>query len=200
MPWLLWGSNSGVKSELLTQYTAVIWPLKDTSFGVPVMAQQWQTQPVSMRIWVWSLASLSGLGSGFVVSCGVGRRCSAESMLLWLWCRPAAKASIWPLAWEFPYAEVLSSLPKRHIFCYSLFDILSFSHIDPFSGSEYTTLIFFTSRLYSCHLLLLGLPSSPLRNFCWSSWPQNIVRVPFYATSMPLLCSWVPDMYVSFHL
>ena len=25
-------------------------------------------------------------------------------MLLWLWCRPAAVAAIWPLAWELPYA------------------------------------------------------------------------------------------------
>ena len=25
-------------------------------------------------------------------------------MLLWLWCRPAAEALIWPIAWEPPYA------------------------------------------------------------------------------------------------
>ena len=24
--------------------------------------------------------------------------------LLWLWCRPAAVAPMWPLAWELPYA------------------------------------------------------------------------------------------------
>ena len=34
-------------------------------------------------------------------SCGVGRRCGLDPMLLGLWCRPA---SIGPLAWEPPYA------------------------------------------------------------------------------------------------
>ena len=37
-------------------------------------------------------------------SCGVGRRCSSDLALLWLWCRPAAAAPIWPLTWEPPYA------------------------------------------------------------------------------------------------
>ena len=27
-----------------------------------------------------------------------------DQVLLWLWCRLAAAASIWPLAWELPYA------------------------------------------------------------------------------------------------
>ena len=39
------------------------------------------------------------------VSCGVDRRCSSDPALLWLWCRPAATASIRPLAWEPPYAN-----------------------------------------------------------------------------------------------
>ena len=39
-----------------------------------------------------------------MVSCGVGRRCSSDPALLWLWCRPAAVAPIQPLAWEFPCA------------------------------------------------------------------------------------------------
>ena len=38
------------------------------------------------------------------MSCGVGRRCSLDLALLWLWCRPAATAPIRPLAWEPPYA------------------------------------------------------------------------------------------------
>ena len=37
-------------------------------------------------------------------SCGVGRRCGSDPVLLWLWCRPAAVAPITPLAWEPPYA------------------------------------------------------------------------------------------------
>ena len=38
------------------------------------------------------------------MSCGVGRRCSSDLALLWLWCRLAAVALIRPLAWERPYA------------------------------------------------------------------------------------------------
>ena len=43
-------------------------------------------------------------GSGIAVSYGVGRRCSSDLALLWLWCRLAAMAPIHPLAWEPPYA------------------------------------------------------------------------------------------------
>ena len=39
------------------------------------------------------------------MSCGVGRRCGLDPMLLWLWHRPVATAPIRPLAWEPPYAE-----------------------------------------------------------------------------------------------
>ena len=38
------------------------------------------------------------------MSCGVGRRCGSDLMLLWLWRTPAAVAPIRPLAWEPPYA------------------------------------------------------------------------------------------------
>ena len=38
------------------------------------------------------------------MSCGVGRRCSSDPALLWLWCWPAATALIRPLAWDPPYA------------------------------------------------------------------------------------------------
>ena len=38
------------------------------------------------------------------MSDSVGRRCSLDPPLLWLWCRPAAVAPILPLAWELPYA------------------------------------------------------------------------------------------------
>ena len=38
------------------------------------------------------------------MSCGVGRRCSLDPVLLWLWCRQAAVTPIRPLAWELPYA------------------------------------------------------------------------------------------------
>ena len=38
------------------------------------------------------------------MSCCVGRTCSSDSVLLWLWRRPVATAAIRPLAWEPPYA------------------------------------------------------------------------------------------------
>ena len=39
------------------------------------------------------------------MSCGVGRRCGSDPMLLWLWRRLAGIAPIRPLfAWERPYA------------------------------------------------------------------------------------------------
>ena len=49
------------------------------------------------------------------MSCGVGRRCSTDPVLLWLWCRPSATAPIRPPAWEPPYAagEALKSKKKK---------------------------------------------------------------------------------------
>ena len=44
------------------------------------------------------------LGSGLVVTCGVGCRCGSDLAWLWLWHRPVATAPIGPLAWEPPYA------------------------------------------------------------------------------------------------
>ena len=50
-----------------------------------------------------------GQGSSTAISCGC--RHGLDPMLLWLWCRPAAIAQIWPLTWEPPYAtrEALKS-------------------------------------------------------------------------------------------
>ena len=45
-----------------------------------------------------------------------------DPALLWLWCRPAAVASIGPLAWEFPYAAgmALKSKEKKNSKTYQL--------------------------------------------------------------------------------
>ena len=58
-------------------------------FGVPVVAQQKWILLASMRTQVRSLALLSGLRI---------QHCHE------LWCRPAATAPLWPLAWKAPYA------------------------------------------------------------------------------------------------
>ena len=52
-----------------------------------------------------SLALLSGVeGSGVGVGCGIGRTCSSDLALLWLWHRPVATGPISHLAWEPLYA------------------------------------------------------------------------------------------------
>ena len=56
-----------------------------------------------MRKWVQSLASLSGLEIGVVVSCGIGCRHGSDPVLLCLWHRLAVVTLIQHLAWELPY-------------------------------------------------------------------------------------------------
>ena len=48
-----------------------------------------------------------------MVSCGVGRRRRLDLVLLWLWHRLAAVASIRPLAWELPYATGMALKSKQ---------------------------------------------------------------------------------------
>ena len=62
-----------------------------------------------MRLWVPSLASLNGLGSGIAMSCGVGPRGSSDLVFQ---CRLAAVAPIGHLAWEPPNA-VSMTLTKK---------------------------------------------------------------------------------------
>ena len=72
--------------------------------GVPIVAQQTWTPLVSMRMWVRSLAPLSGLKDPALLWAAVGHTHSLDLALLWLWHRLAASALIRPLVWEFPYA------------------------------------------------------------------------------------------------
>ena len=44
---------------------------------------------------------------------GVGCSGSKDLTLLWLWHRPEATASIWPLAWELPYATGVTLKRKK---------------------------------------------------------------------------------------
>ena len=52
-------------------------------------------------------------GFGIAVSRGVGHKHSSDSALLWLWCRPTAKAPICPIAWEHPYATSVALKSKK---------------------------------------------------------------------------------------
>ena len=65
-----------------------------------------------MRMWVRSLASLSGLK---ILHCHKlqHRLHSLDPVLPWLWHRPAAAAPIWPLAWELPSAAGVAVKKKR---------------------------------------------------------------------------------------
>ena len=51
------------------------------------------------------------------MSCSVGRTCGSDLEWLWLWCRLAAAAPIWLLAWEVPYA-IGVALKKKKVFPY----------------------------------------------------------------------------------
>ena len=89
----------------------VVWTPTDSSFySCP---KKWDSKKegwlvknliVSMRIQVQSLAFLSGLRIQHCHFCGIGCRCGLDAVLLWLCCRPAAAARIWPQAQELPYA------------------------------------------------------------------------------------------------
>ena len=58
-----------------------------------------------------------GYVSGDAASYGIGHRHGLDLTLLWLWCRLAAAALIWPLAWELPYT--IGVAPKRLYVCVS---------------------------------------------------------------------------------
>ena len=82
------------------------------TWGVPVLAQQKRIRLGTMRLRVWSLASLGGLG--IRGCCGVGFRCGSDHELLWLWRRLAAIALIRPLVWEPSYAAGVALKIKRN--------------------------------------------------------------------------------------
>ena len=69
-----------------------------------------------MKLWVRSLASLSGYGSSDAMSCGVGLKRGSDPALLWLWCRPGATALTQPLAWELPYTARVALKSKQIFF------------------------------------------------------------------------------------
>ena len=68
------------------------------------MVQRKQIELGTIRFWVQSLASLSGLRIGIAISRGVGRRHGSNLTLLSLWCRPAAEVTgLWDLVCWTPW-------------------------------------------------------------------------------------------------
>jgi len=101
-----------------------------------------------MRLWVQSLASLSALR--------IWHCCE-------LWCRPAAVASIKPLAWETPYTEdaaLKSKAKKKNV-------------LDGMSGRLSQLRIWHCYCCDSGHCYGTGSVPDP-RNFCmlWA-WPKK---------------------------
>ena len=76
------------------------------------MAQQKQIQLGTMRLQVQSLATISGLRIQHCRELWCSHRRGSDSALLWLWCRPAARAPIGALAWELPHA-VTAALKRQ---------------------------------------------------------------------------------------
>ena len=78
------------------------------------MAQQEQTQLVSMRMGVQFLVSLSEVG---IPSCNElwcsSQRHDLDPELPWLWRRPTAVALIQPLAWGLPHAMGMTLKSKK---------------------------------------------------------------------------------------
>ena len=109
-----------VKAPIILKFLAFIFFLtkKKVDPGVPVMAQQKQIQPGTMRLQVQSLGSLSGLR---IPHCRE-LWCSSQTPLIALiaaamCCRLAAVSPIWPLAWGPPYAssEALKTKKKKKV-------------------------------------------------------------------------------------
>ena len=73
-----------------------------------------------MRIWVQSLALLSGLGIQRCCGLRHGQQTQLGYGVLCLWRRPAAANLIQPLVWELPYAagEALKSKTKKKVYIY----------------------------------------------------------------------------------
>ena len=77
------------------------------------MVQRKQIQLGTTRLWVQSLASLSGLRIWRYCELWCSRRRSLDPVLLWLWCRPAAVAPIGSLAWEPLYVTGAALKTKK---------------------------------------------------------------------------------------
>ena len=80
-----------------------------------------------MRLWVRSLAPLSGLRIWLCCELQCGSQTQLDLALLWLWNRLEVAVLIWPLAWELPYAAGVA-LKRKNIYIITYY-ILLYIHI-----------------------------------------------------------------------
>ena len=90
--WLLITSHENTLLIEIKKRTKQIL-FKNKELGVPFVAKWKWIWLRTMKLWVRSLASLSGFR---VSSCHVSCRCSSDPVWLWLWHRPAAVAWLDP--------------------------------------------------------------------------------------------------------
>ena len=97
-----------------------------------------------MRMLLQSLALLSGLRIWCCHELWCRSQTQLDPVLLWLWCRSGATASIRPLAWELPYAAGVALKTKYkyihmyiHTYIKSLNNFSKFTHLA--DGSETLT-------------------------------------------------------------
>ena len=117
----------------------------------------WSEEPdiVSVRMWVQSLASLSGLRIPCCHKLQIGLGCGSSLVWLWLWFRPAAAGPVQTLAQELPYATGVTLKTK------------STTSLDHILGGEHGVFFFFPcnyllSFVLSSHIYLDTLQKSLL--------------------------------------
>ena len=108
--WINWARPHFSKSHM----GIVMYEKKFLVKSIPIVAQRKQTWPASMRMWVRSLASLSGLRIQRCCEpwCRL-QTCGSDPTLLWLRRRPGTAAPIQTLAWEFPHAASAALKSKK---------------------------------------------------------------------------------------
>ena len=135
-----------------------------------------------------------GWGSSIAMSCGAGRRCSSDLVLLWLWRRLTTVAPIRPLAWEPPCAAGMALKKKKSEWTCTTgwevdFHIYNYIHSPKqIMCSTFGACFFFFFPNFFCQeigelhrvqdlnqiwpkewSLSWALWSNKLRDFCWSS-------------------------------
>ena len=118
-----------------------------------------------------------GWVSGITVSCGVGRRCGSDPVLLWH--RPVAATQIWPLAWELPHA--IKKKKKIYIYIHI--------HIYPVVVSIFTSFVLKDDLHWILKSMFTTIASSTRENPYTSQRRPfgSVLYVPVWGTEMVLM-------------